>query len=76
MTACRPFTGCNEYKPVGVVSWHSVRDHLYDTKYWKWDKGRGAPVGTSSVSFWGEGVSKGAVLFDASVTEDLTHEQR
>lgn len=33
MTACRPFAGCNECKPVGVVSWHSVRDHLNDTKY-------------------------------------------
>lgn len=39
-------------------------------------KARGAPVGTSSVSFWGEGLSKGAVLFDTSVAEDLTHEQR
>lgn len=76
MTACRPFAGCNECKPVGVVSWHSVRDHLNDTKYWEWDKGWGAAVGTSSVSFWGEGLNKGAVLFGASVTEDLTQEQR
>lgn len=58
-------------RPAGTVPWHSVRDHLIDTKYWGEEKGKGTPSTLSAVA-----LSQRAVLSGAFCHRKLSREER